>query len=187
MIQEFQKSKYTYRYLKNIYNSYNHFEIAKQFHYRENQVATKLSSKPFSWIARKLMFEWTYGYGSKPWMLLPSFVIIILFFTVCFFMMSLFHVKSGIYRINGKSEIPQRISAKSLKHFPAVLGNAFYYSLLTFTTFGYGAITPQQWVKLLRPNEVELKPMKWARPVAAFESIAGIYILALLAIVIFGK
>jgi uncharacterized protein YjbI with pentapeptide repeats len=187
MLQGYTRAKYTYRYLKNIYQSYDLAEIAKEFHYRENRVATKMSGNPFSWLARKLLFEWTYGYGARPWWLLRSSGIVVLFFTVGFLLLSFMRVKSGIYRIDEDQESQSRISVKSLKGVFPAFGNALYFSLLTFVTFGYGTITPQQWVRLLRLEQVDLKPVRWARIAAALESLAGIYLLALFAKVILGR
>jgi uncharacterized protein YjbI with pentapeptide repeats len=186
MTQAYLRAKLTYRYLKNIYQSYDLTEIAKEFHYRENCVTTKLSSNPFSWLVRKLLFEWTYGYGSRPWRLLWSSAAVIGFFALGFLVMSVARVQSGVYRVHSKTGAPTKIATNSLKDVPCVLGNSFYFSLLTFVTFGYGTITPQQWVRLLRLEEVEVRPVRWARIVAALESLAGIYLLALFAKVIFG-
>jgi uncharacterized protein YjbI with pentapeptide repeats len=187
MIQNYKRAKYIYRYLKNIYRSYDLHETAREFHYRENRVATKLTAKPFSWLARKLLFEWTYGYGSRPWRILWSSGIVILAFALGYFIISVLHAESGIYRSDNKPNAPERISPSSLRDFPCVLWNTLYFSLLTFATFGYGSITPQQWVKFFRLEEIEMKPVRWARIIAGFESLVGIYLLALFAKVIFGR
>jgi len=186
MTQDYVRAKLTYRYLKNIYRSYDLREIAGEFHYRENCVATELSSRPVSWLVRKLLFEWTYGYRSRPWRLLWSSVAVIVLFGLGFLVMSFVRIRSGVYRVDATTDAPTRIAINSLKDIPHALGNSFYFSLLTFVTFGYGTITPQQWVRLLRLEEVEVKPVRWARIAAALESLCGIYLLALFAKVILG-
>ena len=58
---------------------------------------------------------------------------------------------------------------------------------MSFTTFGYGALRPRQWLEFFRFVPVEYKPVRWIRIFVGIEATIGIYILALLVTVLFGS
>ena len=67
----------------------------------------------------------------------------------------------------------------------ALLVNCLYFSLLSFATFGYGALKPRQWLEFFRLTPVQYRPAGWSRIFVGLEAACGIYLLALTAIVIF--
>jgi len=86
-----------------------------------------------------------------------------------------------IQEINSNEDGPKLLSFENGK----IIINCIYFSLLSFATFGYGALRPRQWLELFRLNPVEYKPVGWARIFVGFEAAIGIYLLALTALVLF--
>lgn len=199
-----------YRDLKNLYKLHFHEEAIEEFHYRENVVKTKLSSQPLK-ILRKVFLDWTYGYGSRPLRLVPFCAGVILVFGLIYTLQTVLPGRSGIYLVSkgeeggrtfkvvesgepgqaGKSYIMRELDSTAgragLLGFDkgAALVNCVYFSLLSFATFGYGAIKPRQWLEFFRLTPVQYKPVGWSRIFVGFEAAIGIYLLALTAIVIF--
>jgi uncharacterized protein YjbI with pentapeptide repeats len=177
----------TYRDLKSFYREAGLPEIAAEFHFRENEVRTKR----YDWyrpqrILRLLFLKWTYGYGSRPiWLLWYSAVVIGLFATV-FTLLTLPRATSlGICLVESdagnKKETPLAFRKGLL------FWDCLYFSILSFATFGYGALQPRQWLEFFRLKPVEYKPLGWARIFVGIEAALGIYLLALLATVLFGS
>jgi uncharacterized protein YjbI with pentapeptide repeats len=199
-----------YRDLKNLYKLHFHEEVIEEFHYRENVVKTKLSPEPLK-ILRKVFLDWTYGYGSRPLRLIPFCVGVILVFGFIYIIQTVLPGRSGIYLVRKgdqggktfhvresgdpgqerKSYIMEELETgerkPSLLKFErgAVIVNCIYFSLLSFATFGYGALRPRQWLEFFRLTPVQYKPVGWSRIFVGFEAAIGIYLLALTAIVIF--
>jgi hypothetical protein len=128
----------------------------------------------------------TYGYGSRPiWLLRDSGIIIIVFFLIFAFLTIPRRTKSGIYLIQ-----PGRHGEKE-KLLTFQEGRLFldclYFSLLSFVTFGYGALQPKQWLQFFRLQPLEFKPVRWARIFVGIEAALGIWIFALLVTVLFGR
>jgi hypothetical protein len=65
--------------------------------------------------------------------------------------------------------------------------DCLYFSLLSFATFGYGALKPRQWIQFFRLEPVEFKPVRWARIFVGVEAALGIWVFALLVKVLFGR
>jgi len=64
-----------------------------------------------------------------------------------------------------------------------LLIDCLYLSLLSFSTIGYGVLQPKQWLEFFRLEPATLEAKRWARIFVGIESLLGIYLLALLAIV----
>ena len=199
-----------YRDLKNFYKLHFHEEVIDEFHYRENIVKTMLSSQPLKAL-RTVFLDWTYGYGSRPLRLIPFCVGVILVFGLFYTAQTLLPGRSGIYiiskgddpprtfrvtetgnlKVEAKSYLMEEVEAKgtkpSLLKFEkgALIVNCLYFSLLSFATFGYGAIKPRQWLEFFRLTPVRFRPVGWSRIFVGLEAAIGIYLLALTAIVIF--
>lgn len=179
-------AKNTYRNLKSFYKKELSDEIAAKFHYRENEVITK----SYAWyqpgrVLRLLFLNWTYGYGSRPLRLFWYSLGIIGVFGLLFFLMTRFQWKhSGIRLVQTRSEGKEELVLLGRKR---MIRKCFYFSLLSFATFGYGAIKPKQWLQLFLLEPVEYKPVRWARIFVGIEAALGIWIFALLVTVLFGR
>ncbi len=206
----FEDALIRYRDLKNLYKLHFQEEVISEFHYRENVVKTKLSPQPMK-LLRKVFLDWTYGYGSRPLRLIPFCVGVILVFGLIYLIQTVLPGRSGIYLVSKgdesqktfyvtetgnpkqerKSYVMEEMESGDAR--PKLLGfdkgaalvNCIYFSLLSFATFGYGAIKPRQWLEFFRLTPVQYRPVGWSRIFVGFEAAIGIYLLALTAIVIF--
>jgi len=178
---DFEKAEITYRDLKSFYKERKMHNIASEFHYRENVVKTKLSYQPIR-IFRTVFLDWTYGYGSRPLRLIPFCFGVILVFAFIYFLLTLPRkTDSGIYVVTNDGRKEELLPIREGK----ILLDCLYFSLLSFATFGYGALQPKQWLQFFYLEPVEFKPRRWARIFVGFEAAIGIYLLALTALVLF--
>jgi uncharacterized protein YjbI with pentapeptide repeats len=161
-------------------------EMAAEYHYWEQEVKTYKPETPlYSKVLRIALMKWPYGYGSKPmWLFYYSFSVVLIF-AMLFVLFTINKKKSGIYKVlreNGQEKVTVLSWRKGL-----LLADCLYFSLLSLATFGYGVLQPRQWVEFFRFEPVELRPLGWARILVGLEAVVGIYLLALLTTVIFGK
>ncbi len=170
----------TYRQLKSLYRNVRMDELIARFHYWENWSKTRQASFP-NRIVRLFFLELTYGYGSRPWRLLWYSLSVIGLFTVVFYVLSLFpRVRAGIYMTKQGETRKKRLTWKHPHE-------CLYASLLAFATVGYGALRPKQWLQLFRMKPVEHEPAGWIRIFVGLEAALGIWVLALLVTVLFGR
>lgn len=188
----FRIAEITYRDLKTFYRKELVDDVAAEFHFRENEVITKRHlkswTKPLDYLwglFRFLFLKLTYGYGSEPIRLLWCSSIVIAFFGLIFTVITRFQLrKSGISLVQSRSGKKEHLALLGRK---SLLRKCVYFSLLSFATFGYGAIRPKQWLQLFLLEPVEYKPVRWARIFVGIEAALGIWIFALLVTVLFGK
>jgi hypothetical protein len=173
----------TYRDLKRLYRNAGMDELVAEFDYWENQVKTRQASLPIH-ILRLLFLEWTYGYGSRPGRLLGFSISVILIFTGIFATLTLipWPKLGGIDVHDSCSPVK-----KPLKWHKWFILKCFFFSVLSFATFGYGALQPRQWLQFFSLRAVEFKPKRWARVAVGVEAFLGIVVLALLVTVLFGR
>jgi uncharacterized protein YjbI with pentapeptide repeats len=196
--QAFRNAEITYRDLKSFYEKELMPDIVTEFHFRENEVITKRLLWYWSWsrpwkaffqepwdtflgIMRYCFWELTYGYGSRPWWLLWYSLGVIGLFTVLFYVLALLpSVRSGIY-ITKQGETRKRCLTWRHPH------EYLYASLLAFATVGYGALRPKQWLQFFRMRPVDHEVIGWIRILVGIEAALGIWVLALLVTVLFGR
>lgn len=184
--EDFCKAEITYRDLKAFYKRELMNDVAMEFHFRENQVITK----GYAWydpvrIFRIVFLRWAYGYGSRPLLLLWYSLIVVGLFSVIFLFLTINPItKSGIHLIRSEHEDTDEIL--TFRKGRLIL-DCFYFSLLSFCTFGYGALQPKQWLQFFRLQPLEFKPVRWARVFVGIEAALGIWIFALLVTVLFGR
>lgn len=176
-----------YRDLESIYRKEGRPAIADEFHFRLNNLIT--NSYPY-WnpirILRFVFLRLSYGYGTQPLYLALWSCGIVLLFTFIFVTITSTKSLSGIYIIetheDGRKE-------ETLLHYRGGLlfADCFYFSLLSFSTFGYGALQPKQWLEFFRKVPVEFKPIGWARIFVGIGAAFGIYTFALLVTSTFGS
>jgi hypothetical protein len=193
---DFQAAEITYRDLKSFYEKELMYDIAAEFHFRENEVITKrllwTITKPwkepwdsFRGVVRYLFLRLTYGYGSRPWWLLWYSLGVIALFSIIFYLPALFpRARAGIYIAKEGSTRKKRLTWRP---FLKCLWECLYFSFLGFATFGYGAIRPKQWLQLFRLQPIEHEPVGWIRIFVGLEAALGIWVLALLVTVLFGR
>jgi len=169
----------TYHNLEGSYKIEGRLATADAFHYRQNDVLTK--SYPVLHplrILRTVFLQWPYGYGSRPiYLFYWSFAVVFLF-TFIFTLFTSTRSKSGIYIVTTDDN---GIKNESLLNYRngLLFFDCFYFSLLSFSTFGYGAIQPKQWLEFFRTKPVEFKPVGSVRIFVGIVATLGIYTFAL--------
>lgn len=170
----------TYRDLENIYRKEGKRVVADAFHFRLNEIIT--ASYPY-WnplkILRFVFLRISYGYGTQPMNLAFWSLGLVLLFMVIFAAITSTKSKSGIYVVKTlRNGIRREYLLRNRGHL--LFFDCFYFSLLSFSTFGYGAIQPKQWLEFFNFKPVEYKPVGWARICVGIEASLGIYTFALL-------
>jgi len=182
----------TYKDLKALYRQKLLDDIAMEFHFRENEMRTKGYLRtiwrplPYLWGLWRIAFlKWSYGYGSRPvWLVRYSIAVIAMFSIMLAFLTWTSKGQSGIYLVQrGVRRGTKVVKPKTWRLF----GHCFYFSLLSFATFGYGALQPRQWIQFFRLEPVEYNPARWARILVGVEAALGIWVFALLITVLFGR
>lgn len=192
--EDFQNAEITYRDLQNVYENERLDEIAQEFNFRENEVATRGSPLPFQ-ILRSLFLKWTYGYGSRPiWLIWYSLGVVGVFTIIYAFLSMLPKTRSGIYIVRRKEEEEDEYYEEENNNNEERLSfrngwifiECFYFSLFSFATFGFDILQPRQWLEFFRLKPIKHKPIGWARILVGIEAAFGIYVIALLLIAVVG-
>lgn len=157
----YQQSEEIYRNLRRTCESDGLFETAGRFFQKEMKMRRKqmplFSTKRF--ISK--LVDFSCGYGERPLRIVVLSAMVILLFTSIFFMTGL----------NSSGEIIQFSSTASMNENIIELLNSLYFSVVTFTTLGYGDILPIGISKLF----------------AGIEALLGGFILALFVVVFVKK
>jgi len=158
-------------------------EIALEFHYRENEVRTKLS--PWYYRYPRIFFvKWTYGYGSRPLWLLRDSLYVVGGFMVFFILLTLnpkcLYRIFRIYRVQGENQGKKKkyLAWRTRKWW--LFWDCFIFSMLSFSTFGYGALQLKHLWEFFHLELVEYKPIRLARILVGIEAGLGILLFAFL-------
>jgi len=152
----YEKAADIYRMIKNILHQNGVYDKECEYHYKERRVYTKYlkkSKKYRGWLLNSV-FRLLCGYGEKPLWVIPWVIFVIMCFG------TLFWVFNGIQQDLSVALHP--------------LDN-YYFSVVTFTTLGFGD---------LYPNSVRgLLNIPWFRVIAALEAFIGAFLMALFVVV----
>lgn len=116
-----------YMNLKNYFNKEGMYEVAAEYYYREKMMETKcICSKEHlgRWIFNHVM-NITSGFGERPIRVLAWWIIVIVGFALFYF--------------NGKGLM---VGGDNISHTETFL-DYLYFSIVTFTTLGFGDIAPK--------------------------------------------
>lgn len=156
-----EQAEEIYRNLYKATESRGQFELAGQFFYKEMIMRRRqLDRWTWSWAFSKMVDVFC-GYGEKP-------LRVVLFSLGLIFVCGLLYAILGI-QLNGYI-IAIRPEYGPMENFLNLL-DSLYFSVVTFTTLGYGDITP----------------FGWSKPVAGFEAFVGSFTLALFVVVFVKK
>ena len=162
------------------------------------------------WL-RLIFFEWTTGYG-----LYPDRALLILLVTIgamtLVYMVPVDaasrdkplglpnpdeQVPSGTYEIwSGDRIVSQGNEIKladrgRVQHHTAsgvaVLGQAFYFSLLSSFHIGWRDLDVGSWIARIQRREYTLRARGWMRVVSGTQSLASVYLLAIWVLTYFGR
>lgn len=132
----------TYRKLRLRYSKQGEPEISGNFYFRE-KVSQRRRQKNIKRIIDYFLKEFSIGYGEKPFRVLRNSILLIVAF-------------SGIYYYSGLLQFKDNSIVNDFL-------TSIYFSIVTFTTLGYGDYYPTDWLKI----------------VSAFEAFLGALMIAL--------
>ncbi|MDF1881807.1 pentapeptide repeat-containing protein [Sulfurimonas sp. MAG313] len=157
----FEQGEEVYRNLRKLSESRGHFEHAGYFFHKE-MVMRRYQMKPFSFERSiSTMVDLFCGYGEKP-------------INVIFFSLSIILTSAVLFFFVGIQNAGE-FAAFNISH-PLMINvmhffNALYFSVVTFTTLGYG----------------DISPLGFSRLIAATEAFIGSFTLALFVVVFVKK
>lgn len=118
-----------YKMLKKIYQNQGDDDLAQYYFIRENEFIRE-NSKGWNYFTKSLSYYY-WEYGRKPHRIIYLSIAVILIFGFMFWL--------------NNSLISNNID----KTLVPTLGDSFYFSTITFTTLGYGDLSPHGWLKFL--------------------------------------
>jgi hypothetical protein len=160
--------------------------------WRTKRANAPIAEKAFLYI----LFELPSGYGLYPgrplWILVGAFAIcgfIYVWPILNFSSNPTSH--SGIFRDWAKDRVrqdfgtrkPERLSQRGFRAFPY----AFYFSLLSAFHIGWRDLNVGNWIARIQPREYSLRATGWVRVVSGVQSLLSVYLIALWALVYFGR
>ncbi|MGD2071915.1 MAG: pentapeptide repeat-containing protein [Candidatus Thorarchaeota archaeon] len=155
-----------YRNIKNLLNLQGDYAAAGEFHYIEMEAKRCRTRNPSClWL---MLYKSLCGYGERPMRVIGASLVIILVGAMLFFFCGIEHFDESFYT-TGKAHIIQYpfsisgIKSALLEDF----GYCIYYSVITFTTLGYG----------------DIHPLGLSHVFAAVESFIGAFFIALFVVV----
>lgn len=156
-IDNFEQSEEIYRNLRKSAENQGLYKLVGEFYYRELIMRrSQLDKWSFEWCFSKLA-DLLCGYGEKP-------ANIVVFSLFLIFACSLLYFFFGVAHGDSLIQFDSSLSAEqNISHF----GMSIYYSVVTFTTLGYGDVTP----------------MGVTRFIAALEAFIGSFTIALYVVV----
>ena len=137
--KEYNKAKEVYRNLKNYFKQEGQYDISGKYYYRERLMETECNreeKKYLHWIFDMLL-KFITGYGERPQNILMWW------FGIIFGYAFIYDVFNGIY--NG---IAYNIASYNPNFFEAL-----YFSIVTFTTLGFGDFAPKPLFQLFASLE----------------------------------
>ena len=147
------------------------------------------------------LFEWPSAWGlypGRPLKILGTLMIIctLIYIVPLSSTKSARPTNSAIYKIWAPDRIRTRTNGSSFEaDFQEVLSIkiwkvplvAFYFSVLSAFHFGWRDLNVGTWISRIQPQEYSLQATGWVRVVSGLQSLVSIYLLALWALVYFGR
>ncbi|MDH5542582.1 MAG: pentapeptide repeat-containing protein [Nitrospinota bacterium] len=161
--EKYYEAMEIYRNVKNNLQSRGLSHYAGKFFYREMIMQRRLMP---AWSPERfwsIFMDFSTGYGEKPYRIITLSTITITIFALIFGFLGLTH-------FSGVSTDSFSLSLSVADNL-LILYNSFYYSVVTFTTLGYGDYSPEGVGKIL----------------SALEAYMGYFLLALFVITIYKR
>lgn len=172
----FRELEAIYRNLKQNMQRHGDYSKAGELYFKEMECRKEaMKEKRFSldWFRSfgYSILKWTCGYGEKPFWVIRNSLFVILLGAVLFFFCGVARVGAEIQPEEDPYMIDYSLDSLNLcittfKDF----GYCVYYSVVTFTTLGYG----------------DIHPLGWSHIFASFEAFIGAFFMALF-VLVFGR
>jgi hypothetical protein len=163
-----EAAAWVYRQLQKLYQDNGLAQLARRSYYMEKDARRRLAWQQSDYVSalRRELSRWVMRYGESPARIIATSLLVMGLFGL------LFPFTGGIQELEGGQ--PLTYSIENPAEAPSwwigrVLLKSFYFSIITFTTLGYGDIQP-------------LGP--WARFLAGTEALLGALLSALLVFVL---
>jgi len=161
--ENWQEVSTVYRKLKQAHQTHGDYTKAGEFFYREMECKRKSYREEQEWHWNRVWL-WFYkilcGYGERVKNIVGCSAFIV-------FLCSFFYYLSGISRVGEEVIKFSFESGFSLRDF----GYSIYYSIVTFTSLGYG----------------DIHPLGWSHVIASIEVILGVFFMSLFVVVFVRK
>ncbi len=151
--KEYSDAREIYIMLKNNFNSIGRYEDQSWAFLKEKEMERKnfLKNKKYNNYLVNIFTYYLYGYGEKPLFTIRSSIIIIFIF-------------AAIYWFSG-SIIPNINNAAYAIPYKLNFSDSLYFSVVTFTTLGFGDWYPD--------------PSHWVRYIVMLEAFLGVFMIGL--------
>ena len=153
----FEQSEEIFRNLRKASEQQGLFELAGNFTYKELRMRHAQYPKGSKKRLASSFIDMLCGYGEKPENVIRFSLSLIICCALCYFIFGVMDAR-GLMQLNTGASLGDNLSA---------LLNSVYFSVVTFTTLGYGDITP----------------VGFSRLIAAIEAFCGSFSLALFVVV----
>jgi len=160
-IELYQEAEEIYRYLRKITEEDGLVDTAGFFFQKEMQMRRKKMKKYSMQRLISKIVDLSCGYGEKPIRIISLSIFIIFFFSFLFFLTGLLY----------EGHVLRYLENKSFLYNIDIYLNSLYFSVVTFTTLGYG----------------DILPLGFSRLFAALEALIGGFILAIFVVVFVKK
>ncbi|MDP4267964.1 MAG: ion channel [Bacteroidota bacterium] len=146
------KNLYAYKTFKKIYADQGDDSKAIEYFMKEKELQRK-NSKKFDYIRKSISYHY-WGYGKRPHKIIWFAILTVVIFGIIYW------INSYNVAVNGKYI--------KTDHFTILDG--LYLSVITFTTFGYGEMSPHGWLKFITTVESLLGVLSVGFLVAGFSN-----------------
>lgn len=152
----------------------------------------------FRYTVNVVFFDFAAKYGLNPVRPLGLLTLLWLGCAPIYYLFIHFGKTSGLYKKSTDSDDAQQKLVKIGAHvpvkarsYPAVrelrlFGTALFFSLIASFDFGYGELSPGQWLRRLTRRPYTVKVQGWARVVAGWQSLLSMYLVVLAFLSYFG-
>ena len=176
-IKAYKKAESTYRRIKHSLANEGHYEKAGEFYIHEMRMKKERYSLNTGLIAKwnhfwNVLYSWTCGYGERPKRVFVNAFIIIILFTLLYASFDGIQKTNDLHAEEGAEDGEDNVGDKdgNGEDYDPSFRECLYFSVVTFTTLGYGDYSPKSGFQLI----------------AVIEAFLGAFTIALF-VLVFGR
>ncbi len=176
---ERRQQQNSYTLLAEKYAGYGYHDLAQQFHVYERRVARSLKENGLARFFDWMLHDVTHGYGGAPGRLFGCIAVLILGFAAFYSVLGLLNVRwCGIQKaeMEDSEQTEAYLTRAEQRSVKGVLVNSLFCSWqMFFFPLGRFLKIPQM-VTLLRLQDINYKPVSYARIACFVEAMSGLWI-----------